>query len=701
MDVKKYTLRRSAPPPRVDFGDALDAEQRQVVEAPPGYVLAVAGAGSGKTRALTHRVARLILQGTPPERLLLCTFTNRAAREMTRRVQELADVELRGLWAGTFHHVGNRILRQHADRLGLSPDYSILDRGDATDLMGRVVAERAGGRRTARFPQPGLLLSMISSAANTMVPLSTVLEGDYARFVHQQEAIAHVAEAYAEKKRQLNLLDFDDLLGGWLTLLQEHPDVAEQLQQRFLHVLVDEYQDVNRLQATLTDAMALGHDSLTVVGDDDQSIYAFRGAWPDAMLRFSERHPTAQIHRIQSNYRSRPEVLRLANASISHNRRRHEKQLRPVRSPGTLPVVVSVQDVYQQAAFVAQRVLELHEDEGLPLSAMAVLYRAHAHSLELQVELTRRQIPFTVRAGLRFFEQAHIKDALAHLRWQVNPLDELAGMRVLRLLPGVGAATATRVLQHLAQRPPACLSAGLRATLSASGITGRGRAQIKALVPLFEGLDAQPAPGPALRTVGAGPYREIALGRYANAETRLEDLGQLADFADPYEDAGTFLQEISLMAGMAAEGFQPGEPPDDQLTLSTVHQAKGLEWDAVFVLWLCEGHFPSAMALRDPDGEEEERRLFHVAATRARNHLTLVHPILAEQGGLSRVLTRPSRLLVELDAGPAAPGAGGDAPAELFERWRVEEAYEDDAEAENGLGPTTGEGGAGNDPIPF
>jgi DNA helicase-2/ATP-dependent DNA helicase PcrA len=471
--------------------------------------------------------------------------------------------------------------------------------------------------------------------------------------------------------------------------------VAEQLQSRFLHVLVDEYQDVNRLQAIITDAMALGHGSLTVVGDDDQSIYAFRGAWPDAMLRFPERHPGAAIYRIQSNYRSIPQVLRLANASIRRNRRRHEKTLRPVRPPGELPVVVSVEDVYQQAAFVAQRVLELHEQEGIPLSGMAVLYRAHSHSLELQVELTRRQIPFTVRAGLRFFEQAHIKDALAHLRWLVNPVDELAGMRVLRLQPGVGTATASRVLEHLSHRPPPRLSEGLRAALSASAVAGRGRGRIKGLVPLFERLEARNAPGPALRAVSDGSYREIAIARYANADTRLEDLAQLADFADQYEECAGFLQEISLMAGVAAEGFQPGDLPDDSLTLSTVHQAKGLEWDAVFLLWLCEGHFPSAMALRDPEGDEEERRLFHVAATRARDLLTLIHPNLAEQGNRGRIISRPSRFLVELEEDGAQARAAGD-EALLFERWRVEEAYQDEGggnggdEAGNEVGNETG-----------
>lgn len=665
MDVKRYSLRRTAPPPPSAFGSDLDEEQGAVVEAPPGYILAVAGAGSGKTRALTYRVARLLGRGAPPERILLCTFTNRAAREMVRRVEELASVDPRRLWAGTFHHVANRLLRRHADRIGLTPDYSILDRGDAVDLLGRVLGERPALARARRFPQAGVLAAMISQAISTGRSLGEVITADFDRFAHHTEEIVAVAQAYGDRKRRLGLLDFDDLLLGWLALVTEHAQVASELTDRFLHVLVDEYQDVNALQADLTDAMAAGHGSLTVVGDDDQSIYGFRGASVDAMLRFPERHASTRIYRLQTNYRSTPEILGLANASIAHNLRRHEKTLRAARGPGELPAVASVQDVYQQAAFVAQRVLELHEEERIPLREIGVLFRAHAHSLELQVELARRHIPFAVRAGLRFFEQAHIKDALAHLRWLVNPRDELAGLRVLRLQPGIGAAIAARVLEHLALGGPAPLPEGLASCLTASGVTGAGRGRLKELVPFFGSLEQVGGPGPALRAVARGPYRDLALRQYANAETRLEDLERLADYAEQWAEVATFLQEISLTAGLAAEGFQPGEPPDDLLTLSTVHQAKGLEWRAVFVLWLCEGHFPSAPALRDPGGEEEERRLFHVAVTRARDHLVLAYPLLAEQGGQSRVLTRPSRFVTEL----------GDAP--LYERWQVEEAFEE------------------------
>lgn len=662
MDVKRYTLRRAAPPPAAPAD--LDDEQRAVVEAPPGYLLVVAGAGSGKTRALTYRVARLLERGAPPERILLCTFTNRAAKEMVRRVEELTGLAPERLTAGTYHHVASRLLRRHADRIGLSPDYSILDRSDAAELLGRVIADRPAAARAQRFPQASVVAAVLSAAINTGRALGEVVTRDYARFLHHLDEIVAVAEAYGARKRRLGLLDFDDLLLGWQALLTQHPSLVGELQDRFLHVLVDEYQDVNTLQVEITDAMALGHGSLTVVGDDDQSIFGFRGASVDAMLRFPERHPGAAVHRLQTSYRCTPEILRLANASIALAPRRHAKTLRAARETGSLPVVVSVQDAYQQAAFVAQRVLELHEEEQIPLSAMGVLFRAHAHSLELQVELTRRQIPFTVRAGLRFFEQAHVKDALAHLRWITNPQDELAGLRVLRLQRGIGSATAARVLEHLQLQGCRSLPEGLASSLTTSGVTGLARKRLGELGPHFASLAEAKGPAEALRAVTRGPYRDLALSLYPNGETRLEDLERLADYAETWTETSAFLQEISLMANLAAESVRPGEPPTDQLTLSTVHQAKGLEWRAVFLLWLAEGHFPSSLALRDPEGEEEERRLFHVAVTRARDLLTLCFPLLSKEGGQGRLILRPSRFLAELT------------DPTLTERWQVEEVFE-------------------------
>jgi len=664
MEVKRYRLRRQ-PLPATGLGpellEDLDQEQRAVVEAPPGILLVTAGAGTGKTRALTYRAAALIQRGTAPGRLLLATFTNRAAREMTKRLERLLGRETTDLWCGTFHHLGARLLRAHGETLGISPRFTILDRSDAADLLGQLIAERPTAERGRRFPQPGLLSTIISLAAGTMRPIEDIVAQRYPRFAHQTEAICRVAERYAERKRALGVLDFDDLLDGWLTLLRDHPAAALEIQQRFEHVLVDEYQDVNRLQAEIAESMAEVNESLTVVGDDDQSIYAFRGAWPDAMLLFGERHPSARICRLQTNYRSTPELLALANDSIAMNVRRHDKRLAASRPSGPRPVAVSVEDVEQQAAFVAQRILDLQQEDGLALRDMAVLFRNHAHSLEIQVELTHRRIPFVLRSGLRFFEQAHVKDVLAHLRWQVNPADELAATRVLRLQPGIGPAMSQRVIQHLASIEPSLLSIGLRSSLTASGVSGRGRGRIKALVPLMESLEQAQNPGVAIRYVATGPYAELAHARYANAAERLEDLAQLADYAERYQTTEAFVSEVALMQGLSAEAFKEAEEPDDRLTLSTTHQAKGLEWEAVFVVWLCDGHFPSALALRDPTGEEEERRLFHVAVTRAKRTLTLVHPIMAASGNMGQVITRPSRLIMELPN------------PEVLERWRVVE----------------------------
>ncbi len=433
----KYVLKSAAPRKALfDLEKDLNPEQRAVVEAAPGEILVIAGAGTGKTRTLTYRVARLLAGGCPPERVLLVTFTNRAAREMVDRVRGLLGVEIGRMSAGTFHHVGNRLLRRNADALGISPDFGILDPEDARSLIGSVIAEQGLPALTARrFPNQKVIYAMISLASGTQKPLHKVIEHHYPRFVDHARGIEWVANRYTERKRRLNVADFDDLLGLWHRLLVD-PDCGEaaaQIRERYLHVLVDEYQDINALQGALVDNMASHHRSLTCVGDDAQSIYSFRGADFSQIHDFRYRHPQAEVLQLTINYRSTPEILELANRSIAHNREQHPKSLKAVRHAGHPPALIPLRDVYQQAELVAQRVLELHHENQLPLRNMAVLYRNHAHSLELQVELTRRQIPYQIRSGMRFFEQAHIKDVVAFLRARENPRDALAWVRLLKL----------------------------------------------------------------------------------------------------------------------------------------------------------------------------------------------------------------------------------------------------------------------------
>ena len=659
---RKYVIHTDrSSPGTLDLDGELNAQQRAVVLGPPGPILVIAGAGSGKTRTLTYRAAHLLEGGLAPDRLLLCTFTNRAAREMIKRVEGLLDVDLKRLWAGTFHHVANLALRRYAEDVGLQPNYAILDSEDSRDLMATCLAEEGASLRRKRFPGAPLLLHILSRSVDSQIPLDRAVQLHAVRFLDLTEEIERVIERYVQHKLKLGLVDYDDLLLFFKILLTEHPTQAAELTARFEHVLVDEYQDTSFLQGEVIDACASQHGNLTVVGDDAQSIYSFRGADFRNIIDFPKRYPDARVFKLETNYRSSPEILTLANASIHKNTRQYPKVLRPVCPSGMEPAHIPLRDVYQQASFVAQRVLELNQEEDIPLDQMAVLYRAHSHSLELQVELTRRGIPYSVRSGLRFFEQRHIKDVTAYLRLSHNIGDALAWQRVLRMWRGVGARTIEHVLTAVqrseGQTAPGILSSGELKKV----VHNKAGPQLARLGHVLKKIvEAETVPQ-MIEAVMEGHYRSYAQAAFPNAETRLEDLQQLADYTSQYASLERFLSELALVAGIAAEGIAPGEIPEEKMTLSTVHQAKGLEWRVVFVLWLSEGRFPHAIAIRTRDEEEEERRLFHVTVTRAREQLYLCSPRFDEHGGGPRKLLRLSRFLGEVASG------------EPYETWDIEE----------------------------
>ena len=669
--MTKYVLRTSRPARgRLDLEGQLNEQQLQAVLHEKGPALIIAGAGSGKTRTLTYRAAHLISSGLAPERILLCTFTNRAAREMLNRVQGLLDAELKPLWAGTFHHVGNLALRRYAEQVGLPPNYAILDREDALDLMASCLAEEGKALRAVRFPKPRLLLHILSRAVDSQVPVEAAVKEHGFRFRHLTDEIRRIVDRFVARKLQLGMVDYDDLLLFFKILLTEHPGPAEELTSRFEQVLVDEYQDTSLLQGEIMDLCAARHGNLSVVGDDAQSIYAFRGAHFKNIIDFPRRYPGASVFKLEQNYRSTPEILQLANAVIAKNKRQYPKVLRAVKAPGIMPALLPLRDNEQQAAFVAQRVLQLHQEEGHGLKELAVLYRAHSHSLELQIELHRRQIPFTVRSGMRFFEQAHIKDVTAYLRLVHNASDALAWQRVLGHWPGVGKASLDRVLNVVeGERAPADAASVLTDPTLVGQMPGRARPAITRLGKLMSRLGGADEGGipEMIESVLAAHYRDYARDRFPNADTRIEDLEQLATYTATYEgDLERFLSELALVAGIAAEGVAPGEPPDEKMTLSTVHQAKGLEWKVVFILGLSEGSFPQGMAVRTDEDVEEERRLFHVAVTRAEEQLYLCQPQFQEQRDGMRHLLRLSRFVSELPV---------EAP--LFERWEIDEQPEE------------------------
>jgi DNA helicase-2/ATP-dependent DNA helicase PcrA len=609
----------------------------------------IAGAGSGKTRVVTYRVAHLLERGISPQSILLLTFTNKAAREMLHRVEHLIKIDTRYMWGGTFHHIGNMILRQHSKIVDFRPNFTILDSEDAKDIVELVIRDAKIDRKERRFPKGQVLKEMFSYAVNTMDSIEDTVKDKYPYFLDIVDEIETVQRGYTAKKKAANAMDFDDLLYFWHRVLGEDESLRKYYGAAFSHILVDEYQDTNRIQAEIIDFMGLINRNVTVVGDDAQSIYSFRGANFKNILEFPKRYPEALIYRLETNYRSTPEILDLANNSISHNARQFEKNLKAVKTSGIIPVVTPLRDVIQQAEFVAQRILELR-DEGTPLSEIAVLYRAHYHCMELQMELTRRDIPFEIRSGLRFFEQAHIKDVVAFLRVMVNGTDEISWKRILKMFPRIGKRTADHVYEYLKSfENPVALFTTREIGQKFGSIH---RETVETWAKLFSELEALQqfeTPSDMISTVLKHGYLEYLKYTYPNHENRLEDISQLINFSTEYDSLVTFLSELSLMSGISGEEVEAEAEEREKVVLSTIHQAKGLEWRAVFVIWCAEGRFPNPKAVEEGE-TEEERRLFYVASTRAMDELYLCYPLLTFDRQVGHVILRPSRFIAELDS---------------------------------------------------
>jgi DNA helicase-2/ATP-dependent DNA helicase PcrA len=649
--MKRYTLHRDLSPRKalLDYEKELNREQLEVVTAPDGPILVIAGAGSGKTRVVTYRVARLLERGVPPQRILLLTFTNKAAREMLHRVEHLVKTDTRSLWGGTFHHAGNLILRHQARQLGFTPGFTILDNEDAKDIIELVAKDAKLDSKERRFPKGQVLKEIFSYGVNTMESLEETIRRKFPYFLDILDEIDLIRKGYGEKKRAANAMDFDDLLYFWHKILGEDESLRRYYAAAFSHILVDEYQDTNRIQAEIVDFMGLINRNVMVVGDDAQSIYSFRGANFQNILEFPKRYEEARIYRLETNYRSTPEILDLANNSISHNMRQFEKSLKAVKTGGIAPVVTPLRDVIQQAEFVAQRILDLR-DEGVLLSEIAVLYRAHYHCMELQMELTRRDIPFEIRSGLRFFEQAHIKDVVAFLRVMINPTDEIAWKRILKMSPRIGKKTADRVYEYVRTfQDPLALFTTQKIAEQFRGIPGETVETWSRLFRELEELHKYDSPAEMISAVLKHGYTEYLTYTYPNHENRLEDIGQLINFSTGYDSLITFLSDLSLMGGMSGEEVASGGDEEaERVVLSTIHQAKGLEWKAVFLIWCAEGRFPNPKAVEE-GATEEERRLFYVAATRAMDQLYLCYPLLLFEKQIGQVMLKPSRFIAELE----------------------------------------------------
>jgi len=667
--ARQYTLHRSSSVAAsgIDYVAALNAEQYEAVSSPPGKALVIAGAGSGKTRTLTYRVAWLLDHGIESKQVLLLTFTNKAAREMTERVRDLVPHDTSDLWAGTFHSIGSRILRRHAEDLGFTRSFSILDRDDQKSMLSSVIASCDIDTKVRRFPKPDVLASMFSLIENTGDSLEEIIAARYDHFYDWTEKIELVRMGYIAKKLATNSMDFDDLLVMTVRLFDERPDVLELYQQKFRHVLVDEYQDTNAVQGQMIDLLVGKTNSLMAVGDDAQSIYSWRGADMAHILGFPVRYPGAKVFTIETNYRSVPEILDLSNAAIRANSGRFEKDLRSSReSTGVKPALVAVTDPRSQASFVAQRMLELR-DEGIPLEQMAVLYRAHFQSLEIQMELTVRGIPFGITSGLRFFEQAHIKDISAFMRFVVNRRDEVCFLRMVNLLPGCGPIAAQKLWSEWLNSGWATkdeVPAKWSEVLLKFKVPKKAIKHWEQLCFVLDELTPDgnfARPSDMIFSILEGIYDDYLQASFDNFENRRSDIEQLSQYGGTFDDISEFLAQLSLMSSVDGDpSGDKNERDDEKVTLSSIHQAKGLEWKVVFLIWLVDGQFPNGRILEADDVPllEEERRLFYVAITRAKDELYLSFPMMNPKSYTGDVICRPSRFLE-------------DFPPELVEEWQV------------------------------
>jgi DNA helicase-2/ATP-dependent DNA helicase PcrA len=668
--MKRYRLSPMAPGGDLKDGEALLAQlnpaQAEAARTVDGPVLVVAGAGTGKTRTLVYRTAYLVARGVAPESILLLTFTRRAAEEMRQRAGLLLDARCDRVQGGTFHATACGLLRRFGRAIGLDPGFTILDRPDAEEVVGLVRTELELAGKGRLFPKKRTLLDIISKAVNRDETVEETLSAEYPHFLDHLPDILRLAARYRDLKRERQLVDYDDLLTHMVALLEGHPAERERIGALFGHILVDEYQDTNRIQARMVRLLAPGHDNVMAVGDDAQSIYAFRGACFENILQFPDQFPGARIVKLTENYRSTPQILAVANHVIARAARGYKKALTTTRPDGATPALIRAATENLQSRFVCQRILELHE-EGVPLAGIAVLFRSAYHTFDLEVELARHGLPFVKRGGLKFMETAHVKDVVAYLRVLANPSDAVSWIRLLRLHPGVGEVSAQRIFAQIAQADdPWAALAALPAPWS-----GKVAGLAEALVPL-----AQRDAAPAETLEGVIDYYTPQLqAHYDDHPKRTKDLDQLAALAERYDKLEPFLTDLALEPPEASVAGIDPEERMEHLTLSTVHSAKGLEWDAVFVIWAVDGRFPSSYAEGSPEELEEERRLMYVALTRAKDRLAVTYPVNVYDRTTGLVLSKPSRFV-------------DGVPADLLEPW----ALTDDLE------PAAGGGGGDSDP---
>lgn len=656
--MKKFTLRKEEPRKRpedysIDYAELLNKRQMEAVFHDRGPALVVAGAGTGKTRTLVHRVARLVESGVNPANILLLTFTRRAAKEMLNRASNILDERCKRVQGGTFHFYCSLLLHRHAEIIGYPSNFTIIDTADALEVIQFVRTELKLHKKNKRFPNKNTLLKIISTSVNKHLDVRMVLQDQYPQFLDQEEKIIEVAEAYADYKEKNFVMDFDDLLIKTRELLTKNDDIRKKVAAGNEHVMVDEFQDTNKLQAELTELFCSVHGNIMAVGDDAQSIYSFRGADHQNIMDFPNRFEGTKIIKLEENYRSTPQILEVANNLLKQANFKFDKALFSNNEEGELPALVQTPSEHDQSRFITQVVLQLRE-QGMDLNEMAVLFRNGRDSFDLEVELNRKNIPFVKYGGQKFTEAAHIKDVLAHIRVLVNPMDTIAWNRVLMLLDGIGPKTAQDLFEwiRLAKNP---YRLDLSDTTSQSYID-----QLKELSKLLVDIKEHEYDVPKVVELVVDYYRHFCKSRYDDYPKRLKDLEAFVNVSVGFTSLAKMLEELALdpITATAVDTEQKTEE-EAPLILSTIHSAKGLEWKHVFLIQCLDGIIPSAYSVEDEDQLDEELRLLYVAVTRAEQMLYFSYPVLA-QSVYGDYFTQPSRFLEAADQS-------------LLEEWKLVE----------------------------
>jgi len=622
---------------RILYKKALNASQLEAVNCKKGPLLVIAGAGSGKTRTLTYRVARLVEEGISPGSILLLTFTRKASQEMLKRAAELLDNRCERVAGGTFHSFAHAVLRRHASKIGFDRNFSIIDRTDSEQFISMLRKEMGAFSRDRSFPRKQTLANIFSRAVNKVLSVEDIVLNDYPHFTSHIEAVVALSIAYRKQKAENNFFDYDDLLVYLEMLLKNHSDVRDKICSTYHYLMVDEYQDTNKIQAEIIYILAGINKNIMVVGDDSQSIYGFRGANFENIMKFPEIFSGTKIIRLEENYRSVQPILNLTNVIIDRATEKYSKILFTHKSGGSIPVIVKTWSENSQSRFIVKKIKKLNQT-GVPLGQVAVLFRAGFHSFDLEIELTRDGIPFIKMGGFKFIESAHIKDVLAHLRVLSNPYDRISWYRILLLIDKIGPKTAIEIYEKILAE-----KSGYKGllTIKLNSIRLKNIARLKEL---FSNIDVESMSIAETSKAVLEYYAPILIDKYDDHPRRTRDLEHLLTMMERYSNLEQFLTDMALEPPNTSlnDTFVADYQDDDRLILSTVHSAKGLEWHTVFIIWALNGRFPSMRSLHNKKELEEELRLMYVAATRAKENLFFTYPVQVYDRGSGMILNRPS-----------------------------------------------------------